>query len=282
MTRRPFLLAAAAFLSASAVDAATLDDIARDGRIDIGVRQDARPFSFIDEDGKAAGYSVDLCDRVTRAIAEQIGSDGLETEFHLVTAEDRLEKVENGEVDLVCGATTNTLQRQERVGFSLLTFITGADMMMRADANIAGLGDLAGKPVGVREGTTTERGFKAALARAGIDAEVTAFDSHNEGLGALVTGEIEAYVADRVLLIGLRENSPSASELKLSGNFFSYEPYALPLRRDDPEFKLAVDRALAGLYRSGAIGEIFSKWFPGARPSDLLQALFVLQGLPEE
>lgn len=279
---RSIIAGLAVFFAATAAEAATLDDLKAEGALDIGVREDARPFSFIDSEGQAAGYSVDLCARIAEDIGAQLGTGELELRYHLVSAEDRLEKLRNGDVDIVCGATTNTLLRQEEVGFSLLTFITGADMLMRREASYQSLADLAGKPIGARDGTTTERGLKTAMEGAENPPALTTFDSHQEGLGALITGEIEAYFADRVLLNGIRENSPSASDLKLAGRFFSYEPYALAVRRDDPDFRLAVDRSIAKLYRTGEIGEIYGTWFPGSSPSDLLKALYILQGLPEE
>lgn len=282
MTLLRLLLVPALLAAASAAQAGTLDDIKANAVIDIGIRQDARPFSYLDGDGKPAGYSIDLCNLITEGIGRELGLEGLERRYHIVSAEDRLEKLQNGDVDIVCGATTNTLARQEKVAFSLLTFITGADMMTRREATYSGLNDLSGMAVGVRAGTTTERGLNTGLKRLGVEADVVPFDTHDEGMGALVTGEIEAYFGDRIILIGMLRDSPSAPGLRLAGQFFSYEPYALPVRRGDEDFKLAVDRQIAALYRSGEIGQVFSRAFPGAEPSDLLKALFLLQGLPRE
>ena len=70
--------------------------------------------------------------------------------------------------------------------------------------------------------------------------------------------------------------------LQLLDSDFSYEPYALTVRRDDPDFRLAVNRALVELYRSGEIDMIFYRWLGGlGRPGPLLHSMFYLNTLPE-
>ena len=189
--------------------------------------------------------------------------------------------IESGEIHIECGITTNTLGRQEEVAFSLLTFITGAEMLIRIDSGVLDFGDIAGRPVGVLAGTTTEKGLLQLMERKSIQAEVVVVDTHFDGIELLGEGKIDAYFADRAILILLGLNSPDRENLRLSGRLYSHEPYALMLPRGEEEYKILVDRKLARLYRSGKIREIYRRWFGDAQPSNLLQALFVLQGLPE-
>lgn len=267
------------FAAPAAAD--TLARVAETGTFTIGYRADARPFSFADEDGLPAGYSVALCERVAAAVGVATGRDDLEPAYALVSVGARFEALEAGEIDILCGATTVTLERRAQVDFTLLTFVTGASVLVRGGSGVEGMADLAGRRIGVLGGTTTEDGLRSGLEDAGIDADVIAVDAHSAGQAALLTGEIDAYFGDRILLIGLALEADTPEPLQVSNQFFSFEPYALAVRRDDHDLRLVADRALAALYRSGEIGEIYNRWLPGAAPSDLLRAMYVLQGLPE-
>ena len=279
---RALPMAALAFAIALPAWAGTLDDIKASGTIKVGFREDARPFAFVGQDGKPAGYSVELCDRIASQLAEELGLPGLNVEYVPVKASERIDMLLSGKIDIECGSSTQTLERREKVDFSLLTFITGAEMLTRKDSGINDLGTLAGRKVGVLGGTTTESGLLAGLQRRGITAEVITVPTHAEGLARLESGEIDAYFGDRVLLILLALDAQDPSSLKLSGHFYSYEPYALMMRRGEDDLRLAADRTLARLYRSGDIGEVYRRWFGDSNPSDLLKALYVTQGLPEK
>lgn len=259
----------------------TLQRVADAGTFTIGYRADARPFSFADANGLPAGYSVALCERIAVAVGEAAGRPGLEPDYELVTAASRFAALEDGTIDLLCGATTVTLARRERIDFSLLTFATGAAVLVERGKEIDSLGEIAGRRIGVLGGTTTEEGLRSLLAERAVAAEVVAVADHPAGLAALEAGEIDAYFGDRILLIGLAMESDEPDALQVSDRFFSYEPYALALRRDDDALRLVADRTLAALYRSGEIAGIYRRWFGGAEPSDLLRALFVLHALPE-
>ena len=275
-------LAAAAMAAAIALPAYadSLDAIKSSGVFKIGFREDARPFAFRNAEGRPSGYSVELCDLIASELAAALGLPGLNIDYVPVTAANRIDKLEAGEIDIECGSSTYTLERRERVDFSLLTFITGAEMLTRKDSGISDLKTAAGRKVGVLGGTTTERGLLAGLEKRGISAEVITVTTHEEGLAALESGTIEAYFADRALLILLALESQDPSALMLSGHFYSYEPYALMLRKGDERLRLIADSTLAALYRTGKIREVYRHWFGETKASDLLQALFITQGIP--
>ena len=281
-----YMLLAASFLTfgTEAIAADTLTKIRKSGTIVIGYRVASPPFSFTAKDGKAVGYSIDLCKRITAAVQRKLGLVEVKVRYVPVTAENRFSLLANGEVDIVCGSTTNTLKRQERVAFSLLTFITGADLLVRTGSGINSLKDLSDKRVAVLIGTTTETSLMKAITRRFINAKTVTVRDHNEGLKLLLDGKVDAYTADRILLIGLARRAPDPGRFMLTDRYYTMEPYALMVRRKDHDFRLIVDHTLASLYRSKQISHIFAKWFGkmGGRPSRLLQALYILQGLPEE
>ena len=260
--------------------AATLDRIRDSGTVKLGYRLDAAPFSFADSAGLPAGYSLMLCNAVVNSVRAALQRDDIKVEYVLVSSDDRFEALQSGKVDLICGATTVTLERRQMADFSLLSFVTGSSVLYRKGGPSNFL-DLVGQKVGVRTGTTTEAGLQRALKDAGIEAQVVAVDSHEEGLRALEDGELAAYFADRAILATLGAGAANPANLVLSDRFFSYEPYALALQRGDSDFRLLVDSTLARLYRSKAIVKIYQASFGNAHMSDLLRATFTLQAIPE-
>ncbi len=273
------LILVAAF--ASSAEATVLERIRDTATLKVGFREDARPFSFKNEVGEAAGYSVELCREVAARLKHSLGLATLTIKYQPVTAENRFEAVNRGDVDILCGATTATLSRRSLVDFSLPVFIDGASVLYRTDGP-ENFESLAGHRVGVRAGTTTEEALTKSLLAMSVAAEVVAVEDHSEGLRRLEAGDVSAYFADRVILHFLMTRSAKAESLRLSQRFFTHEPYALAMPRGDSNFRLAVDRALSRIYRDGSIKQIFSRGFGAeAEPSGLVQALFIISALPE-
>jgi polar amino acid transport system substrate-binding protein/glutamate/aspartate transport system substrate-binding protein len=261
--------------------AQTLERVRDSGVFKIGFREDAAPYSYKNKIGQPAGYSVELCRAVATDVATEVGVAELAVDYVPVGADDRLTAVEEGRIDLLCGATTATLKRRERVDFSVPTFIDGAGVLRRNDGPPT-FGDLGGQKVGVLGATTPEVALENTLQRQGVEAEVVVVGSHEDGLAKLEAGEITAYFADQAILIFLLSGSQVADDLKLGEGQFTLEPYALAMTRGDDDFRLAVDRSLSRLYRSGEVERIFKNSFgANASQSDLLRALYLVSGLPE-
>jgi ABC-type amino acid transport substrate-binding protein len=278
---RPILiLVPALLLLAVGAQAQTLERVRATGTFKIGYRTDAAPFAYKDQLGEAAGYSVDLCRAVAVNLKQSLGLAEIKLEYVPVNAEERFRAVQDGRIDILCGATTATLSRRELVDFSLFTFIDGAGVMLRVDGP-EDLQGLAGKKIGVHGATTTEQALRNTLAKLALDAEVVTVDSHDDGVAKLEAGEIQAYFADRAILLYLLLAS-GAEDLRVSERQFTFEPYALALIRGDDDFRLLVDTTLSALYRSGRIDQIFAAAFgPKAKQSDILRALYVINGLPK-
>ncbi|MGE3292120.1 MAG: amino acid ABC transporter substrate-binding protein [Geminicoccaceae bacterium] len=262
-------------------EAGVLDRARETGELRIAYRADAEPFSYLNGEGKAAGYSVDLCKAVARTVAQQVGKPDLKLVEVEVSATDRLEAVVGDKADILCEATSVTLSRRKTLDFSLPTFVTGATLLYPVDG-AKSFEELGGKKVGVLAGTTTETGLREALERAKIPAEVVTVPTHTDGIQMLASGELAAYFGDGAILLFNLMQSPFRDRLRVSDKVLSFEPYALALPRGDEEFRLAVDGTLAGLSRSGEVSKLFETAFgPGATPSDLVRALWILNALPE-
>jgi len=260
----------------------TLKKIKTSGTFTIGYRDSAPPFSFPGPDKRPVGYSIDVCMQVASAIQKQLGMADLKLNWVPVTAENRIDMVAQGKVDIECGTTTMTLSRQERVDFSLMTFIDGAGLLTTAGTNWRGVADLTDKRIAVIPGTTTEKALNDFLKKEFISVKVVPVKDHLEGVGAIEKGLADAFASDRGTLIGIAVTSKDPTRFALANVVFSFEPYGLMMRRNDAAFRLAVNRALAGLYRSGGFVPIYERWFGGfGKPSEAIQAMYLLNGLPE-
>jgi glutamate/aspartate transport system substrate-binding protein len=260
----------------------TLKKIKTTNTITLGYREASRPFSFVGNDGKPAGYSVDLCTSVATAVGKELALPNLQVKWVKVSVADRVEAVTRGTIDLECGSTTASLSRQAHVDFSVLIFIDGGSLLVTDASQIRGVASLGGKRVAIIPGTTTETSLAEALKKQGVSTTVVPVKDHDAGVAALDGGTADAYASDRVILIGIGRTSKSPEKLSLIDEYFSYEPYGLMLRRNDAAFRLSVNRALARLYRSGDVVPIVAKWFEGmGAPGRLLAAMYFLNGLPE-
>ena len=268
------------FRRCTADAANVLQSIQQNGKIKIGYRTDAPPFSFKNEIGEPAGYTVNLCRAVAAIIGKRL-KRSISITYVPVTAKNRFEAVRKGRVDLLCGATTETLSRRELVQFSVATFVTGASVIYRADGP-SSFRALVGRKIGVVSGTTTEKDLASTLKQLKIRAQVVQYRNHEDGLQALKSGQADAYFGDRAILSGLLQKSPSSLVgLKLSEHFFSMEPYALAMPLGSNRFRNEVDWALSKIYKSGGLMKIFRNSFGNAEPSNFMKALVVINALSD-
>ena len=270
-------------LAASAVaQAGTLDKIKKSGVITMGYLAGSVPFSSKNEMGQPQGYSVDLCREIASGISEQLKMPAIETRWVELTIQNRLEAVRSGKVDIECSTTTWTLSRQAEVDFSLITFVDGGSILTPVQSDIANLADFKGKRIAVITGTTTEKVLRSSLASRSINAEVVTVQTRAAGLQMLDQRKVDGFASDRTTLIGVVLATQTRGAFKLLGEDFSVEPYALALPRGDADFRLAVNRVLARLYRTGEISKIYNQWLgPLGAPSLLLSAAYFLQSLAE-
>lgn len=278
----PLLLAIAAAQALAEPAEGTLRTIARTKTIRLGYLKEAVPFSFAESAGKPMGYSIDLCQRVVAGLQQKLELPQIDVKWVEVNTANRFERVVDGTIDLECGTSTITLSRQKQVNFSLMTWADGGSFLVKPDLPVRALADLTGKKIAVIQGTTTERALRQALNDRLVNAEVLPVKEHLDGLNAVAKGTVDAYASDQTVLVGLAIAVSGQIQLKMAEMQFSFEPYGLTLRRNDPDFKLAVDEVLARLYRSGQILDIYDRWFGKlGKPSPAIFAVYNLAGLPE-
>lgn len=294
-----FLALAAGVLLLTVPDrasAATLDRLQQSGKLELGYRADARPFSYKDESGNPAGYAVGLCQQVADKIKLDPRFSNLAVEWVAVTAEDELQAVRDGKIDLLCGAA-ETLTSRKDVDFSVPIFPGGIGALLRASAP-AGLREvLSGRPpsgplwrgnpaqliekqtLSVVSGTPSEKWLGDSLGKLQLAAKVVPVQSYEEGIQRVADGSSNVFFADRSILLDAARRTPSASDLTVLERQFTYAPIALALGRNDADFRLVVDRALSQLFGSQGFLDLYTKWF--GEPHDSVDTFFKLSTLPE-
>jgi ABC-type amino acid transport substrate-binding protein len=247
----------------------------------LGYRENSIPFSFVGDDKQPRGYSVELCQIVAGEIGKQLNLSKLDVRWVPVNAQSRFEALKTGEIDLECGNTTQTLSRRADFDFSLMTFVDGAGLLFRQGEAPSSLEAMKGQRVAVVAGTTTEKTLDDLVTTGKLAVRLIKVPDHDAALKALKDKTASAYAADRTVLITTALVRGQGEKFELADLQFTFEPYGLTMRRD-ADLRLAVDRTLARLYRSGEINPILKRWFePLGKPGDALKVMFLINGLPE-
>lgn len=280
------LVVVAAFPSAAQVQepTGTLKKIKDSGTIAIGHREASAPFSYVDANKQPVGYAIDLCLKIVDEVKATLQKPDLAVKYAAVNAQNRIPMVMDGSVDLECGSTTNTLARQQQVDFSATYFTTGTRLLTWKASKTKEIEDLAGKPIAVVGGSTNEKAVKALIDAGKVkNATLAIAKDYAEGISMLEAKKVDAFATDDIVLFGLLAKSTRKIDLEVVGRFLTFDPYGVMMRRNDPDFRLAVNRALARAFRSGDAAKLYAKWFePMAVPmSPLLKAGFELQAIPE-
>ena len=260
----------------------TLEQIKKSGQIRIGYRLSEPPMSFRDQDGNAAGYTIDICKEIVTEIENKFGKE-INVEYVPVNADERFKALAENKIDILCGSTTKTLSRSELVDFTQLTFVTGASLMTLQDNKKLETDGFDGTRIGVVKATTTEAALKKLIQDTATTAEVVLYNSAKESIDALRKKKIDAFSSDQIVLIGLalKENDPRSFVIK--SEVFSFEPFALAVRRNDADFRLVADRVISELYRSKQILDIYDKWIGKhtRKRLPIFDAMITLNATPE-
>jgi len=244
----------------------TLKKIKDTGVIKIGHRDASVPFSYLDDKQKPIGYGVDICLKIADKIKAELKMPNLKVEFVPVTSQTRIPILTGGNIDIECGSTTNSVERQKQVDFAPTYFVTGTKIIVKKSSGIKGYDDLKGKTVVFTQGTTNERAMKAYNDAKKLDIKFIPSKDHAESFLAVQTGRAAAFPMDDILLYGLKAGAKNPDDFVVVGEFLSDDPYAIMMRRDDPAFKKVVDDAVKGIYKSGEINKIYTKWFQSKIP----------------
>lgn len=255
----PLLFSGLYASSSLAQDAGTLKKIAERKIVVLGVRE-TPPFAYKNGDAYI-GYSVDLCLKAVDAIKAELKLPSLKVEYTLVDATTRFGKLVSGDIDLECGSTTNSVERQKKVSFSNTFFVANVKAVVKDSSPIKSIAELNGKTVASTTGTTSIDLIKSNEKSKGIDIKEVFTRNDEESFNMVKIGKADVYVMDDILIADLVARSGTPKEYRMLPEVFRSEPYGIMMRKGDTAFKAVVDKALNGLYSSGEINKIYAKWF---------------------
>ena len=291
--------ACALLLFGTAHAAGTLDAVKKSGKLTFGYRTDAKPFSYKDDSGNAAGYSIGLCQKVADEVKSELKLSSLSVAWVPVSLEERFSALAAGKVDLLCGADTVTLARRKEVSFSVPIFLGGVGALLRSDASPGLVKALSERPgpsgplwrgtpteqmlleqtFAVVTGTTSEKILADRISKFQLKAKVVPVKDYSSGVQAVVERKANVFFGDRPILLDAAKTTPAAGQLAVHERRFTDEQLALALRRGDEDFRLTVDRALSRQYGSPEFRTEYAKWF--GEPDERAAAFFRAVALPE-
>lgn len=260
-------LAAIFAASAQAQDlTGTLKKIKETGTINVGHRESSIPFSYLDDKQQPIGYAMDLCMKVVDAVKAELKMPNLKVALQPVTSSNRIPLLQNGTIDMECGSTTNSVERQKLVAFGPTYFRIQVTAAVKKNSGINSLIELNGKNISTTSGTTAVPLLKGYEKTKAIDVKEIYGKDHAESFLLLVNDRVSAFVMDDVLLAGQIANAASPGDFKILNESLRAEPYSMMLRKDDPQFKALVDKTLSAVYKSPEIERIYNKWYMSPIP----------------
>jgi glutamate/aspartate transport system substrate-binding protein len=260
----------------------TLKAINDRGSILLGYRDSSLPFSFLNKAGQPVGFSLDICHGIAEDVARVLNRDLLEPDvpswqsgvriaYVPVAADQRLPMVISGQVDLECGSTTANAERARQVAFSPVFFLSGTKLMVplksSGAAQFNSFRDLAGRTVAVSAGTTNAGVMHRLADKVSPEIKVTELPSLSAAYDVLVAGKADAFASDDILLAGFIATHPAGQRFGIVGDYLSFEPYAITLRRDDPAFADLVKQSFARMAGEGTLGRLYTRWLVDRLPT---------------
>ncbi len=240
----------------------TLKKIKETGTITLGHRDSSVPFSYYDDKQQVVGFAMDLCGKIVEAVKKELKLDKLEVRLNPVTSATRIPLMANGTVDLECGSTTNNLERQKQVAFTITHFLTDNRFVAKKTSKLTKFDELKGKTVVSTSGTTNIKQLNEFNAQKSAGITIIPAKDHAEAFLMVETDRAVAFVMDDILLASLMASAKNPSLYAISSDALSKpEPYGIMLRREDPAFKKVADAAMTAVYKSGEVNAIYDKWF---------------------
>jgi ABC-type amino acid transport substrate-binding protein len=303
-SRTTLAAVAACFLAASVIDAAlaqdaagvnqlagTLKKIKATHTIVIGYRAASLPFSYLNAAGQPIGYSIDICQEIVKDARAALGTETIQVQYLPVDTRSRILSVVDGTIDLECGTTTNTTERQKQVSFSPVIFVSGTKLAVRRSSKFKSYRDLKGRTIAVTPASTNEAAVEALNASEGLGITIQVVPDNTQALEAVATGKADAWAGDDAVLFAAITESSNPRDFMVLDDFLSYDPYGIMYRKNDPEFGAVVRHTFERLAETRELARIYEQWFQRKLPSGRrlgiamspqLESIFESLGQPTE
>jgi glutamate/aspartate transport system substrate-binding protein len=258
------ILAVTALLASSGAAiaaSATMDKIKSSGAVTMGVRESSIPMSYTTGDSRFDGYHVEVCRMILNDVKDTLGMSTLRINYQPVTSQNRVPLVQNGTVDIECGTTTNNASRAKDVGFANTLYVEEVRIAVKANSGINSISQLAGKKVATTTGTTSVQLLRKHEKANNVNFDEVFGKDHSDSFLLLESGRADAFVMDGSILAGNIANAKNPKDFKIVGEVLSTEPIAIMVPKNDPEFKAAVNAAIAKIVANGRMPALWDKWF---------------------
>ncbi len=274
----PIMLAAAMWLvagwlslaqpaGAAAPGADTLGKIRSTRTIVLGHRTASIPFSYLPGTiSRPIGYSIAICEHIVDAVKANLHLPELRVQYHPVQPDNRMAMVASGSVDVECGSTTATPERRKEVDFSTTTFVAATRVAVVKGGPLRALRDLNGHRIAVTRGTTNEQVMEQVARERKLDVQLVRGRDHDASYAAFRSGKADAVAMDDILLLGLMTEAGEQGKIEFMDETLSSEPYAIMLRKNDPEFKALVDKAINEMIDHSEMAKLYQQWFRSPIP----------------
>jgi len=251
--------------------------------VTIGFRESAEPFAYLNENKQPSGYSIDVCGRIAQEIGRKLNIPHIEIKYVPVTPQTRIPLIANGTVDIECGTTVNSLARQEQVDFSYAVALAEGRLLVKKTSGIKDLSDLNGKIVALAAGTTAERYVRAALDQNKINVRVLQVRDNAEGLLAVNSQRVDAFVNDAVLLGGVLRTAQNKDDFAIVGHPLSFEQVAFMVGKNNSGLLTIVNGTIARLLAGGELQKLYDQWITpyGVPIEGEIDTLFKIEAIEE-
>ena len=183
-------------------------------------------FSFLERDGKYKGIDVDIC----KAFAAAFLGDPSKVQYRPLTAAERFTAIRTGEIDILSRNTTFTLSRDSFSGngltFAPVIFHDGQGLMVKRNAAITSINDLANKSICVGSGTTTEQNINDAFESRSLPYTPIKYQDLNQVVAGYLQGRCAAMTSDRSQLAAARSGFNDPKNHIILQDVLSKEPLA--------------------------------------------------------
>jgi len=235
----------------------TLESINQSVTLTIGTRTGSPPFAYVNAKNEWVGFSIDLVEELVKPAIEKKLGKTIKVEKKESTPPTRIPLLTSNAVDLISGTMTDTRTRRDSVDFSITFFVTGAQFLVKKGSKIRGIKDIDGKRIAAQQGSTNARIIREKAPK----AQLREFPDQPAAFQALLQGQVDAYTNDGIQLAGLKAKAANPAQWEIVGDFFSYEPYGMAMRKNDADFRNVVNNGLMDGIESGKYFEIYDKWF---------------------
>jgi polar amino acid transport system substrate-binding protein len=235
----------------------TLEKIDKSGTLIIGTRTGSPPFAYVNKNNEWVGFSIDLVEKAILPVLNKKLNKQIKLEKKETAPQTRIPLLTSNAVDLIAETMTDTQSRRDSVDFSLTFFVTGAQFLVKKGAEIKGIQTIAGKRIAAQQGSTNAK----IIRERAPNAKLIEFPDQPAAFQALAQGQVQAYTNDGIQLAGLKAKAPKPDDWLVVGEFFSYEPFGMAMRKNESDFRQVVNVGLMEAIGSGLYFDLYDKWF---------------------